>query len=50
MEEDEDNYKSVLQPLIVEVVVEVSKRPHLETHLKLQGPWKTVVFHMFSIG
>jgi hypothetical protein len=35
MEEDEDNYKSVLQPLIVEVVVEVSKRPHLETQVAL---------------
>jgi hypothetical protein len=30
MEEDEDIFKSILQPLIVEPVAEVSKKLHLE--------------------
>jgi hypothetical protein len=35
MEEDEDIYKSVLQPLIVEPIVEVSKRSCLEAQVTL---------------
>ena len=35
MEEFEDIYKSVLQPLIVEPVVEVSKRLRLEAEVAL---------------
>ena len=38
MEEDDDIYKCVLKPLILELDVEVIKRPHLDDEVGLGDP------------
>jgi hypothetical protein len=42
MEEDDDIYKCVIQPLIMEPVVEVNKRPRLDDKVGLGVPEEEV--------